>query len=131
MGKATGNEELALILFAQFDHDVLAESGTGLADIDCHIEHTTLDDTYELGLGGVALLVMQATKYAKRRLRLVVLDELDLTYMLVELGLFPSLHEIASGIIEHLGFNNKNTLNICLDIFHSLKFCAKVRQKID
>ena len=50
MGKATGNKELTLVLVAQLHHDVLAKRRTRLADIDSHVEHLALDDTYQLCL---------------------------------------------------------------------------------
>ena len=91
MCKSTGDKELALIVFAEFHHHVFAKGRTGFADIHSHIEHTPFDHPYELGLGKGPFLVVQTTKNAIRRLRLIVLYELYGTDVRIELLLFPRL----------------------------------------
>ena len=114
MCKSTGDKELALIVFAEFHHHVFAKGRTGFADIHSHIEHTPFDYPYEFGLGKGPFLVVQTTKNAIRRLRLIVLNEFHRTNVRIELLLFPSLHKITSCITEHAGFYNIHSGYFCL-----------------
>ena len=49
--KALGDKELAVVLFAQLDGHVSAESGTAAAQIHCHIEHRSPHAAHEFALG--------------------------------------------------------------------------------
>ena len=68
---------------------------------------------------------MQSAKHTKGRLRLVVLNEIHLTDMLIELLLLPGFHEIATGIAENLWFYDIDTIYLGLDIFHRSEFWCK------
>ena len=68
---------------------------------------------------------MQASEDTERRLRLIILNEVHTPHVLVKFRLFPSLHEIATGITEHFRFNNINTFYFCLDIIHISEFGCK------
>ena len=46
MGKPAGNKKLALVLVAQFYHDITAECGTFAAEVYSHINNTTLDNPH-------------------------------------------------------------------------------------
>ena len=66
---------------------------------------------------------MQSTENPIARLRLVVLDELDvMSDMCIELGLFERLKEVTSCVIENLGFNDPYPLNVSLSILHRICF---------
>lgn len=49
--KALGDKELAVVLFAQLDGHVPAESGAAAAQIHRHIEHRSPHAAYKLALG--------------------------------------------------------------------------------
>ena len=50
--------------------------------------------------------------------------------MLVKLCLLPGLHEIAAGILKHLGLDDENALDFGLFIFHNLEIlCTDTAKK--
>ncbi len=122
VGKASGNEELALVVLAQLHLDVPTEGGAATPEVDSHIEHTAGDNPHKFRLTGGTSLIMQATQHAKRRFRLIVLNEGDLaTDMAVEIVLPICFHEIAPGIAIDARLQHENSLNFCLDILHREK----------
>lgn len=131
VGKATGNEELALVVLAELAHHVLTKGRRVAAKVNGHIEHSALDDSDQLGLREFATLVVQASEYAERRLRLVVLHELYTRNVLVEFLLLPSFEEIASGIVEHARLDDENAFYGGLYIIHSKQIFAKVQRKVE
>ena len=94
MGHSTGDKQLALVLLAQLYGHILAEGGRTLADVDSHIDDGALDDTHQLGLRELSFLIMKATEHAAAALRLIVLDEVNLTDMGLEFFFFPGLKKI-------------------------------------
>lgn len=60
VGKASWNEELAVIVFGQFHSYMLSESGRTLSDVHRHVEYRTLDDSYQLALSKRWFLKMQS-----------------------------------------------------------------------
>ena len=87
VGEALGDEELAVVVLCQFYGDMLAEGGTATTYVDSDVEDGTADAADELGLGEGGTLEVQAPHDAVRGLALVVLDENDGSYLLVELAL--------------------------------------------
>ena len=75
MGKAFGDEELAVVVLGEFHGYMLSEGGRADADIDGYVENGTAHTTYELGLREGRTLEMQATNDTANALTLVVLDE--------------------------------------------------------
>ena len=106
MGKATGNKELTLVLVTQLHHDVLAKRRTRLADIDSHVEHLALDDTYQLCLRTGTFLIVQASQDTIAGLRLIILYEVYLTDMLFEFFLLPSFKKISARVVKYAWFND-------------------------
>ena len=72
---------------------------------------------------------MQATQDTKRRLGFIILNEVDLAYMLIKLSLLPGFHKIATRIEENLGLDDENTFYFSLDIFHKLEILCKDKAK--
>ena len=50
VSKARRADKLKIVLLSQLLIHVLSKSRTALANIDSHIEHTSTDDTHQLGL---------------------------------------------------------------------------------
>ena len=61
VGKSAGDEELALVLFAQFDGKPLTKGGTLFAQIDSYVEHTSDGAADQLSLAIRRTLEMEAT----------------------------------------------------------------------
>lgn len=87
VGEALGDEELAVVVLGQLYGDMLAEGGTATTYVDSDVEDGTADAADELGLGEGGPLEVEAPHNAVRGLALVVLDEDDGSYLLVELAL--------------------------------------------
>ena len=87
VGKAAGNEELAVIILGQLDGHMTAIGGRAFADIDGNVDDGSLDTSDELGLSEWRALEMEAAHNAASRARLVVLDKVDRADFLVELAL--------------------------------------------
>lgn len=134
MSKATGNEELPFVLVAQLYHDVTAKGGRRLTKVDRHIEHTTTNDTHQLGLRIGTPLVVKTTKNPEARLRLIVLNEVYRTYMVYKFLLLPSLKKIASRIVKDAWLNNIHSFDIGFLEYHRFDIAyfpdAKLRKKI-
>ena len=118
MRKAFGNKYLAMILLRQFHGYVLTVGRTVLTDIDCHIQHDTLDTTDQLTLGKGRALEMQSPHHPVGRLALVILDKSDLAHFLIKFPLGERLEEIAPRILKDPRFNHHNTINSCFYYFH-------------
>ena len=119
VGKATGNEELAFVLVAQLHHDMLAERGRTLPQVDSHIEHSALYHSHQLRLREVALLIVQPAQHAVRRARLVVLHEINLAYIRFKLVFLPRFKKIAPAVSKHLGVDNPHAFNGSFRIRHN------------
>ena len=66
MSKTFRDEELTMIIFCQFDSNMLAISRTALTDVYSHIKHCAFDTTDELALSERWSLKMQATHHTIR-----------------------------------------------------------------
>ena len=64
VGKAPGNEELAMVVLRQLHGDMLPEGGGTLADVHCHVEYGTFDHPYQFALCVGRLLEMQSAQHA-------------------------------------------------------------------
>ena len=122
------DEELAMIIFGQFDGDVLAESGTALADIDRNIKHAPLHATHQLRLRVGHTLIVQAAHHAVGRHRLVVLNEVDFVAnerrdLLVKFALREGLEKIAARIVEDTRFNDQYAWNGSFYNVHCCLIC--------
>ena len=118
VGKARRNPELAVVLFGQFDPDPLAEGRGGLAQIHCHVEHRAAGDPHQLALGLLDLIV-QTPQHAFARAGVVVLHEVRAQPggVVEDLGVV-TFHEEATGVAEHLGFEDQQVRDRSLDDFH-------------
>ena len=110
VGKSTRHEELALVVVGEFYPDVLAEGGRRAAQVDNHVIHTTLSHPHQFGLRIFTLLEMETAQHTVTRPRLVILYEIDRSYILVEKFLFVTLHKIAPTVAEHLRLDDEGSL---------------------
>ena len=123
VGEALGDEELAVVVLCQLYCDMPAEGGTAATYVDSDVEDGTADTADELGLCEGGTLEVQAPHDAVRGLALVVLDENDGSYLLVELALREGLKEIATGVFEDSWFDDDHAWNFCLDDIH---YCSPI-----
>jgi hypothetical protein len=92
MGKAWRDIQLPVVVARQNLAHPAAKGGRAASDIDCHIEHLTLEYVHEFALG-VCELIMQATQHTLGRVGIVILHKLARNVRLpVPFGL-PSFHE--------------------------------------
>ena len=61
---------------------------------------------------------MKAAHHAIGRFAIVVLNEGDWSYLLVELSLRERLKKVASSIFEYTWFNDDHAINSRFDYFH-------------
>ncbi len=122
VGKASRNEELAMVVFGQFYCYVLAVGRRAFADVDGYVEDCAFDATDELGLGIWWTLEVEAAHDAVGGAGFVVLDEVYFGYLLVEDLLVVAFEEVAAGVFEDFGFYYKNTIYFCWDYLHMLMF---------
>ena len=118
MGKALGDEELAMVILRKFDGYMLAIGGTALADIDGDIEYSTLDTTDEFGLSERRTLEMETAHHAVSGFALVVLNKFDWLHFLIKLPLGEGFGEIATTVFEDTWLDNQQTVNRSLDNVH-------------
>ena len=118
MGKATGDEELAVVLGTELHGYVLAEGGGPLADIHRYVEHPALDTANQLALAMRSALVVQAAQHAVAGHGLVVLHEGGVAHFLAKLAVGERFVEIAARITEHAGFDDDDSGDRGRNDFH-------------
>ena len=106
VGEASGDEELAVVVFGQLNRHVLAEGGGAFADVYRHIEHGTLDHPYQLALRIRRFLEVQAAQHPVGGLAFVILYKLDFTHLGVEVFFGIRLEEIAPVVFEQARLDN-------------------------
>lgn len=120
MGESARDEQLALVVLAQFYRHILSEGGRAATDVHGHIYHRAAYDAHELRLAIVALLIVETTQHAIARLRLVVLHKFHMVAdMIVKLLLLPCFEEVAARVFEHFRLYNPYALNGRFDVFHN------------
>ena len=105
MSKTLWNEELAMIIFCQFNSYMLTISRRAFADIYCNIKHSTFYAAYQFALCVRWTLEMQTTHYTIAAHRLIVLTEVntvsqDWGNLLFKLSLAETLEEVATRVTE-------------------------------
>ena len=81
MCKSPWNEKLAMIILGKFHSDMLAECWRSFSDIHSHIKNSTFYHSHELALRMRRFLEMETTKNTIAGLRLVILNEVSLSYL--------------------------------------------------
>ena len=103
MCEALRDEELPMVVFCEFDGDVLSVGGRPFAYIDGYVEDGSPDASNQFALREGRALEVQSAHDAVRRHAFVVLHELDGAYFLFELPLREGFEEVPAGILEYLG----------------------------
>ena len=119
VGEAFGHEELAVVLFGEFDCHVLAVGRAAFADIHCHIEHPAPDAPDEFALGVGRPLEVEPAHHSVGGHRFIVLHEVYLQPgLLLELACVEALEEVSAGVPEDFGLDDEQTLYVCFYYFH-------------
>lgn len=116
--KVPGDEELAPILFAEFDGDVLAEGGRAAANVDGDVQHGALQHAHEFGLAVLAQLAVEPADDAVGGLGLVVLHEDGVDAVAGEFGGVVAFEEVAARIVEEPGLCDDDAGDGGGDEFH-------------
>ncbi len=106
VGEASGDKELAMVVFGELNCYVLAVGWGAFANVDGYVKHCAFDATDELGLGEGWALEVEATHYAVGGTRFVVLDEVYFGNLLIEDLLVVAFKEVASGVFEDAGLED-------------------------
>ena len=131
MGEASGDKELAVVIFRQFDCHVLPVGGAAAPYVNRHVQHPAAHTAHKFALREWRCLKMQAAHHPVDGLGLVVLHEVDLPYLLLELPLGEALEEVSARVLEHLRFNDKHAIYVCLYHFHiSAKYARQLLARI-
>src|SRR5262249_29262322 len=93
------------------------------ADVDRDVEDLPRQYSHQLSLG-LPQLIVQAPQHALLRARHVVLDELRADPGTLELPLVPALEEKATGVAEHLRFDQKHFREPRLRDLHALRHAS-------
>lgn len=128
MCKTFGDEELALVLFGQFDAEPLSESRALPAQVNGHVKHPSDGAADEFGLRERRPLEMKSAHYAVTGAGLVVLDKNGVDAGVAVAFLVVGLDEISACILEHLRFDNQKSFNRCFDDVHGV--FSKKRAKV-
>ena len=128
VGKALGDEELAVVLCGKFHGHMLAIGGRPLADVHGHVENPTAYTSYKFRLRVGRALEVQASHHAIGAHALVVLDEVHVPYPLLELALGEGLEEVATRILEDTRFQYQQPLNTCLNYVHLYKIVSVLHE---
>ena len=123
--EATGNKELAMVIFGQFHSNVLAISGTPLANINCNIKNSSLYATNQFTLGERRCLKMQATHHAIAGHTFIILNEVDCMtkngrHLLIKLSPGEAFKEVSSFIAKDLWLYDQYAINSGFYYFHIL-----------
>ena len=129
--EASWDEELAMVVLAQFDGHVLPVGGAAAPDVHRNVQHPSAHAAHQFALSEWRRLEMKAAHHPVDGLGLVVLHEVDLPYLLLELPLGEALEEVSARVLEHLRFNDKHAIYVCLYHFHiSAKYARQLLARI-
>ena len=106
--KTAGDEELEMVVFAQFHCHVLTKGGTALANVYGNIEDATAGAAHEFALRVGHALIVKTAHHTARGTRFVVLHKINGTHEAVELLLGKGFKEIAAVVAKQSGFENDN-----------------------
>ena len=118
MRKTRGHPKLAVVVLTQLLSNPLAKSGRAFADVHSDIDHRTANHPHKFALG-LLDLVMQTAQHALGTAAVVVLHKLVVgTRGVVEGLLIEAFKEKASGVTEHLGFDEDDFRDGCAYDIH-------------
>lgn len=132
MRKTFGDEELTVIVGAQFYGKPLTVGLAALAYIHCDIQHPSNGAGYQFGLRIRWTLEMQTAHDTVGGTGLIVLHKSSVNTCFTVPLLVVRLYEITTCVCEYFRLNDEQSLNRSFDNFHKLflKKRTKVQQKI-
>ena len=104
VSEAFRNEELTMILFCEFDGDVLPVSGRPFSDVDGYVEDGSPNASNELALREGWALEVQSSHHPIGGHAFVILHKVDGAYFLLELSLRERFEEVPASIPEDAWF---------------------------
>ena len=120
MREAAGDEELAVVLPAQFHGEMPPERRGAGTEIHGHIQHASLHDTDKFRLRPLPFLEMEATDDPVAGAALVVLDEIHLADGFGEGLPVEGFEEIPPGVAEDARLQDQQAGNAGFDDIHNL-----------
>ena len=127
VGEAFGHEELAVVVFGEFDRYVLAVGWAAFANVNRHIEDFAFDAPDEFALGVGRPLEVEPAHHSVGGHRFVVLHKGD-----VKAGLFPeftcveALEEVSPGVSEDPRLDAEHAFYVCFNYFHIFYLSALI-----
>ena len=118
MRKTAGDEELEMVVFAQFHGDVLPKGGTALTNVYGNIEDATAGAAHEFALRVGHALIVQTAHHTACGTRFVVLHKINGTHEAVELLLGKGFKEIAAVVAKQSRFEDDNVGDGCGMYYH-------------
>ena len=104
--KTAGDEELEMVVFAQFHGNVLPKGGTALTNVYGYIEDATAGAAHKFTLRVGHSLIVKTAHHTARGARFVVLHKINGTHEAVELLLGKGFKEIAAIVAKQSGFED-------------------------
>ncbi len=100
-----------MVLGREFDGHMVPIGRALCTQVDCHIEHTTLHHTNQLGLCIRWKLEVKTAHHTVTRTRLIVLHKFNISY-LGEIATTVTLEEVASRVAKDPRLNYINTFYV-------------------
>ncbi len=108
--KTARDEQLPMVLSAEFTGHIPAKPGRAHADIDRNIQHPAAHHANQFSLDAASLLEVQAPHHAVSALALIILDKFHVTSQRgIQVPLAPALEEVAACVSKHSRFYEKDT----------------------
>ena len=120
--EAFRNEKLTVIVFSEFNRDMLSVGRRAFADVNCNIENATFNHTDKFSLSVRRLLKMQTSDHAVAGFAFVVLYEAGVADLFYEFSFGEGFKEVAAAVTENLRFDDHYAGDFGLDDFHFASF---------
>ena len=118
MGEALRDEELTVVVFGEFNGNVLTVGRGAFANVNGYVQDGAFDTANEFALCEGGALEMQTTHHAVSGFAFIILDEDDLSDFFIEFPLREGFEEIAARIFKDTGLYDIKTFYFCFDYIH-------------
>ena len=121
MGEALGDENVAMVVFSEFNSNMMPIGRATFTNIYCHIEDCSPDAAHQFALGVGRALEVESAEHAIAAAGVVVLHEVDVQPCLLPefLGV-ETLEEISPGVPEDLRLDYERAFYVGFNYFHFL-----------
>ena len=116
--EASGDEELSMVIFGEFNGYVLSIGWRAFSDVNGYVKDCAFDTADKLGLSEGWALEVESTHDSVGGAGFIVLDEVDFGYFFIEFLLVVAFEEVTSCVFENSRLDDYQAFNICFYNFH-------------